>query len=142
MSLTLPAPDQSLLARRNEIVAALRRRRTGSDSEVVAETELLAEVDLSRFWSVPPQTEEVALHFALPESDALPVKRLPGLTLNPTDHQLNLLQAHARARAEQANTVLKMTFKALRRVSLCPWRIGDVTAAALVLFHHEKGRTV
>ena len=26
--------------------------------------------------TAPPQTEEVALHFALPESDALPIKRL------------------------------------------------------------------
>jgi hypothetical protein len=30
---------------------------------------------------------------------------------------------------------------ALRRVSLCPWRIGAITAAALVLLHHEHDRT-
>jgi hypothetical protein len=42
----------------------------------VPEAEQAVETDLSTFWSVPPQTEEVALHFALPESDALPVKRL------------------------------------------------------------------
>ncbi|HEY0584321.1 MAG TPA: SWIM zinc finger family protein [Chloroflexota bacterium] len=59
-----------------EIVAALRARRSGPETEVVAEVEQPAEPDLSRFWSVPPQTEEVALHFALPESDALPIKRL------------------------------------------------------------------
>jgi hypothetical protein len=35
-----------------------------------------------------------------------------------------------------------MRYKALRRVSLCPWRIGDITAAALLLFHHEKGRNI
>jgi hypothetical protein len=34
-----------------------------------------------------------------------------------------------------------MTFKALRNVSLCPWRIGDIVAAALVLLHFEHGRT-
>ena len=61
---------------RDEIVAALRERRGGSASEAVPEAEQAVEVDLSTFWSVPPQTEEVALHFALPESDALPVKRL------------------------------------------------------------------
>lgn len=71
----------------------------------------------------------------------LPVKRLPGTTLNPADHQLNLLQAHARARAEQANAVLKMTFKALRRVSLDPSMIGHIVAAALVLLHIEHDRT-
>ena len=32
-------------------------------------------------------------------------------------------------------------FKALRRVSLCPWRIGAITAAAMVLLHIEHDRT-
>ena len=67
-----------------EIVAALRERRAGSDGDASAEAEAGAgaeatvEVDLATFWSVAPQTEEeeVALHFALPESDALAVKRL------------------------------------------------------------------
>jgi hypothetical protein len=38
--------------------------------------------------------------------------------------------------AERGNSLLKTTFKALRRVSLRPWRIGGITAAAFVLFHH------
>jgi hypothetical protein len=29
----------------------------------------------------------------------------------------------------------------LRRVTLCPWRIGAITAAALVLLHIEHDRT-
>jgi len=61
---------------RDEIVAALRERRGGPASEAAPEAEQTVEADLSTFWSVPPQTEEVALHFALPESDALAVKRL------------------------------------------------------------------
>jgi uncharacterized Zn finger protein len=61
---------------RDEIVAALRARRAGPDSEALPEVEQALEADLSSFWSVPPQIEEVALHFALPESDALAVKRL------------------------------------------------------------------
>jgi uncharacterized Zn finger protein len=61
---------------RDEIVTALRERRGGPASEAVPEAEQPVEADLSAFWSVPPQTEEVALHFALPESDALAVKRL------------------------------------------------------------------
>src|SRR5712691_8147460 len=40
---------------RDEIVAALRRQRTGSDSEAIPESEPVVEADLSRFWSVPPQ---------------------------------------------------------------------------------------
>jgi uncharacterized Zn finger protein len=60
-----------------EIVAALRARRAGPEPEEAAsEPEQEAQVDLATFWSAPPQTEEVALHFALPESDALAIKRL------------------------------------------------------------------
>jgi hypothetical protein len=43
--------------------------------------------------------------------------------------------------AERGNSLLKTTFEALRRVSLCPWRIGAITPAALVLLHHQHGRT-
>src|SRR6266851_1279061 len=60
----------------DEIVAALRARRAGPDSEAIPDVEQAEEPDLATFWSAPPQTEEVALHFALPESDALPVKGL------------------------------------------------------------------
>ena len=52
-----------------------------------------------------------------------------------------MLHSAARATAERGNSLLKTTFKALRRVSLCPWRIGHITAAALVLLHTEHGRT-
>ena len=41
---------------------------------------------------------------------------------------------------ERANSLLKTTFKALQRVSLCPWRIGAITKAALVLLHLEHDR--
>ncbi|MGI9148679.1 MAG: SWIM zinc finger family protein [Chloroflexota bacterium] len=61
---------------REEIIAELRARRGGPEQEAGPEVEQAAEVDVSSFWSAPPQTEEVALHFALPESDALAVKRL------------------------------------------------------------------
>jgi uncharacterized Zn finger protein len=60
----------------DEIVAALRVRRGGVDGEASPEVEQVDEPDLSTFWSAPPQADEVALHFALPESDALAVKRL------------------------------------------------------------------
>jgi hypothetical protein len=54
---------------------------------------------------------------------------------------VNLLHAATRGPAERGNSLLKTTFKALRRVSLCPWRIGAITAAVLVLLHHVHGRT-
>lgn len=60
----------------DEIVSALRARRGGVDGEASPEVEPADEPDLSTFWSAPPQAEEVALHFALPESDALAAKRL------------------------------------------------------------------
>jgi len=43
--------------------------------------------------------------------------------------------------AERANSPLKTTFKALRRVSLDPWRIGAIVRAALILLQLEHGRT-
>jgi len=46
-----------------------------------------------------------------------------------------------RAIGERGNSLLKTTFKALRSVSLCPWKIGDIAAAALVLLHLEHDRT-
>ena len=52
-------------------------------------------------------------------------------------------QAHNRLRAigERGNSLLKMTFKALRNVSLNPWRIGKIVAAAMVILHIEHDRT-
>ena len=44
----------------------------------------------------------------------------------------NQLLSAMRAPAERANALLK-NWNALRRVTLCPWRIGAITAAALVL---------
>jgi hypothetical protein len=77
------------------------------------------------------------------ERDALttPVKTPAGRRLTDDERCLNLLHAATRAPAERGNSLLKTTFKALRRVSLCPWRIGAITAAALVLLHHVHGRT-
>jgi hypothetical protein len=43
---------------------------------------------------------------------------------------------------ERANALLIVRFKALRRVSLDPNRIGAITRAALVLLHHENNRTL
>lgn len=61
---------------KEEIIAALRARRVGPEAEVASEVEQVVEPDLETFWTGSLQTDEVALHFALPESDALAVKRL------------------------------------------------------------------
>src|SRR5438270_2998598 len=60
----------------DEIVAALRALRAGPEPDAVPDAEQAAEPEMATFWSAPPQTEEVTLHFALPESDALAVKGL------------------------------------------------------------------
>ncbi len=70
-----------------------------------------------------------------------PIKKTTDAPLTDDQRTVNLLHAAIRAPAERGNSLLKTTFKALRRVSLCPWRIGAITAAALVLLHHQHGRT-
>jgi DDE superfamily endonuclease len=70
-----------------------------------------------------------------------PIKHGAGRRLTDDQRTVNLLHAATRASAERGNSLLKTTFKALRRVSLCPWRIGAITAAALVLLHYQHGRT-
>jgi hypothetical protein len=70
-----------------------------------------------------------------------PIKKTSDAPLTDDQRTVNLLHAATRALAERGNSLLKTTFKALRRVSLCPWRIGAITAAALVLLHREHGRT-
>ena len=72
---------------------------------------------------------------------ATPVKHPTGRRLSADQRTLNLLHAAVRGPAERGNSLLKTTFKAVRRVSLCPWRIGAITAAALVLLHHMHDRT-
>jgi hypothetical protein len=53
---------------------------------------------------------------------------------------LHALHAGIRAPAERENSLLKATVMALSRVSPCLWRISAITAA-LVLLHHQHGRT-
>ncbi|TNC25193.1 HARBI1 family protein [Amycolatopsis alkalitolerans] len=60
-----------------------------------------------------------------------------------TEEQKKHNKAHngKRAVGERGNSRLKMTFKALRNVSLCPRRIGKIVAAALMLLHIDHNRT-
>jgi hypothetical protein len=61
--------------------------------------------------------------------------------LTPTQQQLNKAHNRLRAIGERGNSLLKTTFKALRNISLNPWRIGKIVAAALVILHIEHERT-
>jgi hypothetical protein len=70
-----------------------------------------------------------------------PIKNTRGVTLTVEQRTINALHSATRALAERGNSLLKTTFKGLRRVTLCPWRIGAITAAALVLLHIEHDRT-
>jgi hypothetical protein len=71
----------------------------------------------------------------------IPIRHRTGGRLNADQRTVTLLHAATRAPAEPGNSPLSATVKALRRVSLCPWRVGAVTAAALALLHHQHGRT-
>lgn len=42
------------------------------------------------------------------------------------------------ARAERANALLKPRWKALQRISLCPWRIGAITARLSFFFIYKR----
>jgi hypothetical protein len=71
----------------------------------------------------------------------IPIKKTAGTDLTCDQQAYNAVHGALRALGERANSLLKTTFKALRRWRGCPWRIGDVVAAALVLLHHEHHRT-
>jgi DDE superfamily endonuclease len=65
----------------------------------------------------------------------VPIK---GHNLHPDHQTRNVLISALRAPAERANALLKRTWNALERITLDPWRIGAITAAALVLLHLQR----
>jgi hypothetical protein len=77
------------------------------------------------------------------ESDTITVafKKPKDGQLTGLQQQFNKAHNGVRAIGERANALLKMTFRALRNVSLNPWRIGSIVAAALVLLHIDHART-
>ena len=77
------------------------------------------------------------------EADLLriPIKKPAHGELTVDQQAYNAVHGALRCLGERANSLLKTTFKALRRWRGCPWRIGDIVAAGLVLLHHEHRRT-
>ncbi|MGW2936163.1 HARBI1 family protein [Streptomyces sp. NPDC001156] len=70
-----------------------------------------------------------------------PVKKPKGGELTEPDKAFNAVIRGVHGVAERANALLKVTFKALRRVSLDPAAITRIARAALVLLQLEHGRT-
>jgi hypothetical protein len=60
------------------------------------------------------------------------------LTWHPDNAARNQLIRCLRAEGERGIALLKTRWKALRRIRLCPQRIGAITAAALVLTSAER----
>ena len=77
------------------------------------------------------------------EADLLriPIKKTAHGELTVDQQTYNTVHGALRCLGERANSLLKTTFKALRRWRGCPWNIGQVAAAALVVLHHEHRRT-
>jgi hypothetical protein len=77
------------------------------------------------------------------ESDTITVafKKPKNGRLTLVQQQLNKAHNGIRAIAERGNALLKTTFRALRNVSVDPWRIGRIVAAAMVLLHFDHART-
>jgi hypothetical protein len=77
------------------------------------------------------------------EADLLriPIKKPAHGELTVDQQAYNAVHGALRCLGERANSLLKTTFKALRRWRGCPWRIGQLVAAALVVLHHEHHRT-
>lgn len=76
-----------------------------------------------------------------PEVFTIPIKK-------PHDHEptadqqtYSAVHGALRCLGERANALLKTRFMALRRYRGCPWRIGQVVAAAVVLLHRQYHRT-
>jgi hypothetical protein len=76
-----------------------------------------------------------------PDIFRIPFKKPKDGRLSVDQQSYNAAQSALRCLGERADSLLKTTYKALRRYRGCPWRIGDIVAAALVLLHHEHGRT-
>ena len=76
-----------------------------------------------------------------PDIFRIPFKKPKGGELTVDQQTYNAVHGALRCLGERANSLLKTTYKALRRYRGCLWRLGGIVAAALVLLHHENNRT-
>ena len=76
-----------------------------------------------------------------PDVFTVPHKKPRTTDLTVDQQTFNAVHGALRCLGERANSLLKTTYKALRRYRGCPWRIGAIVAAALTFLHHENNRT-
>jgi hypothetical protein len=76
-----------------------------------------------------------------PEIFKIPFKKPKRGALTNDQQAFNAVHSALRCLGERANSLLKTTYKVLRRYRGCPWRLGKIVAAALVLLHIEHERT-
>lgn len=76
-----------------------------------------------------------------PDIFRIPFKKPAGGKSTVGQQAYNAVHGALRCLGERANSLIKTTYKALRHYHGCPWRLGDVVGAALVLLHHENHRT-
>lgn len=76
-----------------------------------------------------------------PDIFRVPFKKPKRGELTVDQQTYNAVHGALRCLGERANSLLKTTYKVLRHYRGCPWRLGRIAAAALVLLHHENNRT-
>ena len=76
-----------------------------------------------------------------PDIFTVPHKKPKNTALTVDQATFNAVHGALRCLGERANSLLKTTFKPLRRYRGDPWRLGRIVAAALVLLHQENHRT-
>ncbi|GLZ36617.1 transposase family protein [Actinokineospora sp. NBRC 105648] len=80
-------------------------------------------------------------HEGEPDLSRIPFKKPANATLAMDQQAYNAIHNALRCLGERANSLLETTYKALRHYRGCPWRLGEIVGAALVLLHHENHRT-
>lgn len=65
---------------------------------------------------------------------------LAGPALPHPREQIDARMVKPRRFSDDARALLKSSFRALRRITLCPQRIGHIVAAALVILTMHRGR--
>ncbi|GIF09840.1 hypothetical protein Asi03nite_73780 [Actinoplanes siamensis] len=112
---------------REHDITAVRTHREVLSALIAAGTDLRTLGDLS----YEGESGTITVAFKKPKNRRLAL----------VQQQLNKAHSSLRAIGERGNSLLKMTFRALRNISLNPWRIGKIVAAALVILHIEHDRT-
>jgi hypothetical protein len=70
-----------------------------------------------------------------------PIKKTAGAELTTDQQAHNAVHGALRCLGERANSLLKTNYKVPRHYRGCPWRLGNIVAAALVLLHHDSDKT-